>query len=193
VSTAGATGPTRAEELVSTDAEKAALAVVVEQAGEASPLEGHAVRLFRFVEMLAAERGVEIDRELVLVTALLHDIGLYDDTSHGGVYVTDGAEFTRALLEPFGWDEERLRLCFDSIEKHHELRAQWDKGDEVELVRRADQIEVMNGAVVYGLPRSEVRRVMREVPRKGFYPAVGKLLLKAARERPTTLPRIFLR
>jgi hypothetical protein len=192
VSTTG-TPATTAAELVRTDAEQAALDVVVEQAGEASPLEGHGVRLFRFVEMLAAARGTQIDREVVLIAALLHDIGLYEGASSGGVYVTDGAEFTQRLLEPYGWDEERLRLCFDAIEKHHELRSQWEKGEEVELVRRADLIEVTNGAVVYGLPRKQVREVMRAVPRKGFYPAIAKLVGKVIKERPTTLPRVYRR
>ena len=186
-------GATRAAELVSTGAEKAALEAVEREAGEDSPLEGHGVRLFRLVEMLASARGAKIDREVVLVCALLHDIGLYDGAARGGAFVADGAEFTRELLAPFGWDEERVRLCCDAVERHHELRSQWDRGDEVELVRRADLTEVLNGAVVWGLPRKEVRALMREVPRKGFYPAVGKLLVHMTRERPGTIPGIFRR
>ena len=54
------------------------------------PMERHCVRLFLFVEMLAAERWVEIDRELVLCAAFMHDAGLYDSISHGGVYTDEG-------------------------------------------------------------------------------------------------------
>jgi HD superfamily phosphodiesterase len=37
-------------------------------------------------------------RCLLLIAGLLHDIGLYDEASHGGVYVLEGAEFTAELL-----------------------------------------------------------------------------------------------
>lgn len=182
-----------AAELAHSEAEKAALAAVQELSGADGPLERHGVRVFLIAERLAAERGVEIDREVVLVAALLHDIGLYEGASRGGVYVTDGAEFTADLLHPYGWDEARLQLCFDAIERHHELRPQWDRGEEVELLRRADLVDVSAGLVDFGLPRRELRGLFLEVPRNGFYREIGRLLAGTARRRPHTLPQIFFR
>ena len=49
-------------------------------------------------------------------------------------YVKEGAEFTAEILRKRGWDEDRIRLCFDAIERHHELRSQWERGPEVELI-----------------------------------------------------------
>jgi HD superfamily phosphodiesterase len=83
-----------------------------------------------------------VDREVILIAGLLHDVGLYDAASHGGVYVREGAEFTAEILRTQGWDEDRIRLCFDAIERHHELRSPWERGAEVELIRRADLVDV---------------------------------------------------
>ncbi len=181
------------EALAETEAEKAALAAVHELTGADSPMERHCVRVFTITELLAAERGVPIDREVVLVAALLHDIGLYEGASRGGVYVTDGAEFAADLLHPYDWSEQRVKLCCDAIERHHELRAQWEKGEEVELVRRADLVDVSAGTIRFGLQRDELQGLAREVPRDGMYREIGRLLLKAGRERPLSIPQIFSR
>ncbi|MFN2612028.1 MAG: HD domain-containing protein [Solirubrobacterales bacterium] len=182
-----------APELARSEPEKTALSAVQELSGADGPLERHGVRVFLIAERLAAERGVEIDRELLLVAALLHDIGLYQGASRGGVYVTDGAEFTADLLHPYGWDEDRLQRCFDAIERHRELRSQWDRGEEVELLRRADLVDLSAGVVDFGLPRRELRGLFREVPRDSFYREIGPRLAATAGRRPHTLPLIFFR
>jgi len=183
-----------ADALVSTPAERAALDALRDAAGEVNgPMERHGVRIHRIVCEMAGRRGEAIDPEVVAVTAFLHDAGLYDRASRGGVYVKDGAEFAREVLEPFGWSEDRLRLCADAIERHHELRPQWSRGAEVELVRRADLVDLMGGIVGWGVSRPWLRPLNAEVPRDGAYREVARLLGHAARERPLTLPRIFLR
>lgn len=177
-----------------TEAEQACLATLRELTGEErGPMELHGMRVARLVERLAADRGAEIDRELVMCAALLHDAGLLPSVTRGGVYVTEGGELARSVLQDHGWPPERTRLLFDAIERHHEVRQQWARGIEVELVRRADLIEVSGGLVRFGVTRAFLRVLAREHPRAGFYRAVGRLLGRAVRERLLTLPRIFLR
>lgn len=188
-----ATSPS-ADSTVKTGAEADALAAVREASGETDgPMERHGVRVFRTACELAARRGADVDREVLLVTGFLHDLGLYDSISRGGVYVKDGAEFASELVGKHGWSAERTKLCADAIERHHELRSQWDLGAEVELTRRADLVDVSNGLVRFGLPRTWLRDLSAEVPRDGTYREVARLLGHAVRERPLTLPRIFLR
>lgn len=185
-----------ADDVVETADERDALAAVRAVTGSAdNPYERHGLRCFLLGDEFAAARSVEIDRELLLIAELLHDVGLYDKASRGGVYVTDGKEFARDLLagRP-GWsDEERLSRCLLAIERHHELRPQWDAGAEVEVLRRVDLVEVVAGAVTAGIARARIKAINAAVPRDGFYRAVGGLLAHALRERPTTVPRIFLR
>ncbi len=183
-----------ADELVRTDAEREALRLLREAAGETGgPMERHGVRCFLIAEELAAEGGHEIDREATLIAGLLHDIGLYDGAAEGGAYVTDGRHYAERMLTGRGWSGERLRRCLDAIEYHHDLRPQWDAGAEAELMRRADLVELSGGTIAFGLRRGWLRGLFAAVPRAGIYGEVGRMVAKAARERPLTLPQIFLR
>ena len=176
-----------------TPLERRFLAELREASGEVDgPMERHCVRCFMFVELLAERRGVEIDREVVLCAALIHDAGLYDSISRGGVYTDDGGALRRAPLHRGRASRpERARLVNDACSQHHALRDQSARGIEVELLRLADRIEVSGGLLTAGLARGEVRIVFDQVSRKGFYTGVAGLLGHALRERPLTLPRIF--
>ena len=173
-----------AEELVQTDAERAALDKLRELTGEADgAMERHGLRLHLIAERLAARRGKDLDREVLLCAALLHDAGGYPGAFTGGPYVTDGRRLAEELLAPFGWEPDRLRRCLDAIELHHHFRAQWDRGPEVELLRRADRIDLRPPLTGW------LREIARRVPRRGLYREVGRIVGRSA--RAGTLPKIF--
>jgi hypothetical protein len=183
---------TIADELARTPLERRFLDELREASGEVEgPMERHGVRCFMFCELLAERRGVEIDREVALCAALIHDAGLYDGISRGGVYTDDGGAFAERLFTAAGEPPERARLVNDACAQHHALRDQSARGIEVELLRLADRIEVSGGLLRGGLSRGEVRIVFDQVSRQGFYTGVAGLLGHALRERPLTLPRIF--
>jgi hypothetical protein len=185
---------TVAEDLAHTSAEMAALAKLREITGEAGgPMERHGLRVFLIADRIATARDAKVDREVLLIAGLLHDIGLYDQASHGGVYVKEGAEFTAELLRAQGWDEDRIRLCFDAIERHHELRSQWDRGAEVELIRRADLVDLTSGLVRFGLSREWLRDLFKSVPRDGTYPTIGREVARQLTHRPLQFAQIFRR
>lgn len=188
-------GRLRADDIVETELERETLARLREiVGGEDGAMERHGLRCALICKRLATGRGVDTDDELLYVAGLLHDIGLYEGASHGGVYVSDGREFAADFLSGRdGWDEQRTRLCLDAIERHHELRSQWDAGAEVELLRRADLVELSRGLIPFGAGRAWLRELWAAVPRDGTYREIGRMVVKAARERPTTLPRIFIR
>lgn len=184
----------KADDLATSDAERRALSLLREATGETGgPMERHSLRLYLLSDKMATERGEEVDREVLFVACMLHDVGLYDTAARGGAYVLDGAEFTDSMLTELGWDEERRRLCFDAIERHHEVRPQWKHGTEVELVRRADLIDLTRGLIRFRLRREWVKDLFGLVPRDGVYSEVSREVAKAARERPLTLPKIFIR
>jgi len=182
-----------ADDLVSTPSERACLDALRDAAGERDgPMERHGIRVFVIVERLARDGGLELDREVLLCASLLHDVGLYPRASEGGAYVTDGRHYAAGVLTPGRWSGDRLERCLDAIELHHELRPQWERGAEVELHRRADLVEVSAGLVRFGLRGGWLRGLFRAVPRTGFYPEIARLLGRALRERPASLPRIFM-
>lgn len=182
----------RADDVVSTDAERACLAALRDATRATDgPMERHALRVFLVAERLGAELGGPFDREVVLCASLLHDVGAYPLASTGGVYVTDGRLFAERTLTPFAWSSERLRVCLDAVEHHHELRRQWARGAEVELIRRADLVDVLPGLITFGLRRPWLRGLALAVPRRGIYGEVARIIGRLLRERPTTIPRIF--
>ena len=181
-----------AEELCETEAERASLARLRELASETDgPLERHGVRAFLLCLELAARGGLTVDRELLLCAALLHDVGLLPGAATGDLYIRDGRRVAEDLLFTLGWPTGRLTLLGETVERHHEVRSQWRRGAEVELLRRADLIEVSAGVVAFGLPRGRIRGLFRAVPREGFFRGIGVLVVRVLRDRPSTLPRIF--
>jgi HD domain len=181
-----------ADGLVETDAERRALAALREAAGETDGvMERHCVRCFLLCEKLAEHHHAEIDREVVLSAALLHDIGVYDSVTHGGVYTEEGAELAERLSLEAGWDERRARLCGDACRFHHSVRSKWERGAEVELMRLADRIEVTGGLVRSGLRRDQLSEINAAVPRDGFYGGLAHVVWPVLRRRPLTLPAVF--
>ena len=153
------------------------------------PIARHSERVFLLAEKLAADRT--IDRELLRCASYLHEIGLFEPV--GGVahaYVTEGRLYANQLLGH--WRPDRLQRCGDAIEYHHASGSQESKGLEVELVRRADRVELSQGLLREGLPAGEVRAIRRAVPVRGFVPAIAKLLARHALHRPGSMPGIFL-
>lgn len=154
---------------------------------EEGPIERHSRRVLLLADELAGERPY--DRELLACACWLHDIGLYPSVATKAAYVTDGRRVAEELLAH--WEPERLRLCADAVELHHEPRSRSAAGLEVELLRLADRIEVFQGLLRAGVPRATVRRIRREIPVRGFVPEVLRGLGRAAIHRPRSLPRIL--
>jgi hypothetical protein len=182
-----------ADELAQTDAERLFLDTLRSLVGAPDgPIERHSIRVFLIAQELATLGSLEADREILLCAAILHDAGLYPGAASKDAYVTDGRRLGERLLGELGWPADRLRLCGDAIERHHELRSQRHLGTEVELIRRADLVEVSQRLVRFGLPRAWLRELDQRVSRQGFVGEVLRQLGVAARKRPVSLWRIAM-
>jgi hypothetical protein len=181
-----------ADTLVQSDLERQFLEKLRSASGEVDgAMERHCVRCFLFIELLAGKRGLTIDRELALCAALLHDAGLYDEISLGGVYTDDSGICAERMFIEAGESADRAALLREACAQHHALRDQSAKGAEVELMRLADRIELSYGLLSSGLSRSEIRDVFGRVSRQGTYRVIAGLVGHALIERPLTVPRIF--
>ncbi len=101
----------RADDVVATPAEVAALAALRDATGEADgPMERHCLRVFAIAWRLGERRGAAPDREVLLCAALLHDIGAYIE-GHTDPYVSEGRHFAQRFLAPHGWDPGRVRVA----------------------------------------------------------------------------------
>jgi hypothetical protein len=152
-------------------------------------MERHCVRVFRLAQLAA--HGRPVDREVLLCAALLHDVGAYGEQRRStDSYVTAGRHRADELLAPLGWEPQRLRRCLDAIELHHHVRRQWKRGVEVEVIRRADLMDITRGRVRFGVSRQDTGHVLRDVPRNGFGRELGRLIFHLVRVRPLELLRI---
>jgi len=181
-----------ADDLCRTDAERACLDALRELAGGPdSPMERHCVRVYEIGLELGRRGGQTLDAEVLLCAALLHDAGIYPAAASADAYVTDGRRLADRALAPFAWPAERLALCGDAIERHHALRSQSALGAEVELMRRADLVDVSFGRIRFGLDGGWLRDLAARVPRQGFVGALLPLIGRMLRDRPGTLGRVF--
>ncbi|MGI8864815.1 MAG: HD domain-containing protein [Solirubrobacteraceae bacterium] len=182
------------DSLAKTQAEHRALSRLREATGVIDgPMERHCLRCRQIAARVAGSRGWVIDGEVLTVAAILHDIGLHPAVATGAAYTADGAALARALLPEFGWGPDRVQRCGDAIDRHHDLRRQLGRGGEVEALRLADLIDLSGGGVRFGLDRRWLRQLFAEVPRRGLYGELAREVGRAVKERPLTLPRIFLR
>jgi hypothetical protein len=178
-----------ADELSETPAERACLRAMRDAAGARAPtMERHCLRQFAIAERLAGSRA--FDRELLVCAVWLHDAGLFTASRHA--YVTEGALLAARVLAPFDWPADRLQRCMDACEQHHAPRSRSSMGLEVELVRQSDLVDVSAGLVAFGLGRSWLRQLFRDIPRTGFWRMIVPALLGEVRHRPTSLARVFV-
>jgi putative nucleotidyltransferase with HDIG domain len=161
-------------------------------AGADSGMERHCLRVRHIAARIAADRSWSVDAEVLTVAAILHDIGLYDASSKG-VYTADGALLAREMLGNHGWPQERVELCANAIERHHELRVQLTYGAEVEALRLADRVDVSGGLISAGVDRDWLRALQAEIPRSGLMKDLAKLIGRMVRKRPGSLLGIFRR
>jgi HD domain len=179
--------------LATTPAARTALERLRDVSGTGGPMERHSLRCLQIAAEISRSRGWEVDSEVLLIAAILHDIGLYRTVATTDAYTADGAALARRLLTEDGWPSPRIELCATAIDRHHELRRQLECGPEVESLRLADLVDLTAGVFSAGLNRAWLRNLMRSVPRDGLARELAREVGRAARERPLTLPQIFLR
>ena len=182
------------DQLITTPAAHDALNVLRSATGqEDGPMERHCVRVHHIALKLGERRRWALDREVVLVAAILHDVGLYPGASRGGVYTADGARLARELLHRHGWSADRVDQCAQAIDCHHDVRRPLRRGAAVEALRLADLIDLGGGVITCGLDRRWLRGLARAVPRQGLARELAREVGRALRHRPLTLPAIFRR
>ncbi len=94
-------------------------------------------------------------------------------------YTADGAALARTLLPALGWSPDRVELCAEAIDRHHDVRRQLSRGAEVEALRLADLIDVSGGLLRFGLDRGLAAPARRGGPAARAVP----------RDRPGGRPR----
>lgn len=158
----------------------------VEMARECSPpvLFNHVMRSYYFGERRVALEFSSYDREVVLLSLVLHDLGLTDRARGPRRFEIEGADVARAFAQSKGWPEEKAWQVWDNIALHPL---------DLNLYRRAEARAVEWGicADVMGwelepLGQRAATEIVAAFPRLGFKHELMRLLQLEAEAKPTT-------
>jgi hypothetical protein len=79
----------------------------------------HSIRSYIWASVYARDRGMDVDSELLYVSALLHDVGLTEAfDNHSLPFEIAGAHVVRAFTAGAGWPVERREHAAGVVVKH---------------------------------------------------------------------------
>ncbi|WP_423921704.1 HD domain-containing protein [Frigoribacterium sp. 2-23] len=171
-----------------TAAARGALALATEYQSPA--ITAHAVRSWLWASAFAVVEGLaEVDRELLYVAALLHDIGTVTEyDNHTISYEHAGGHVAVALTAGAGWPADRRQRVLDVIVRHN-----WPEVDP-RLDVEGHLLEIATGLDISGarpdvLPAEFLREVLAAHPRGTLAAEFGACVTDQAARKPTTAAR----
>ncbi len=108
----------------------------------------HSYRTFHFADILYRQHGAQmpIDREVLAVAMLLHDVGIYPRAAAelpGGDFTVRGAHLARRILGDAGWNRDRINLAAQAISLNANGRVTSHWGAEAYFGRLAPLVDVV--------------------------------------------------
>ncbi|MCA9659233.1 MAG: hypothetical protein KC486_12885 [Myxococcales bacterium] len=154
---------------------------------EGDGLRNHCRRLYHLATMLMEREGVELDRNVAYLVAMLHDLGLVAEDVDGKTYlhrsyalfekVTDGYDLA-------GTKSDVLREC---LLFNHRLLPVRGVSAQANCFRRAVQIEHTRGVARFGLDKGAVGEVFAAYPRDNFDRVLVDFTWRVVKREPWTL------
>lgn len=161
---------------------------------ELSPafLFNHCARSFLFADAIGMRDGLQYDRELLYLSAILHDLGLTD--AYAGAdqrFELEGADRARAFLVEQGLDARRADVVWDAIALNSTFGIALRKGPETALAHLGVTADFL-GTRLSDLKPGRVEQIVAEYPRPDFISSATNLLVACARRKPQFVPGTFL-
>jgi HD domain len=161
---------------------------------ELSPpfLFNHCARSFLFGDAIGKRDGLQYDRELLYLSAILHDLGLTDPYVGGDQrFEVEGADRARAFLVEHGLHEGKADVVWDAIALNTSFGIALRKGPEIALAHLGVSADFL-GTRLADLSSETVAQIVREYPRPDFISSATNLLAGCARRKPQFVPGTFL-
>ena len=130
--------------------------------------------------------GLEPDRELLAVAALLHDMGLAEEFDAVRVpYESSGGHVAAVFAAGAGWSREQQQRLVEVVERHN-----WPEVDPAMDVE-GHLLEIATGLDISGarpdvLPRDYLAAVLAEHPRGALATDFGDRVEEQAERKPTS-------
>lgn len=161
---------------------------------ELSPpvLFNHCARTFLFGDALGKRDGLKYDRELLYLSAMLHDLGLTDTYAGSDQrFEVEGADRARAFLLEHGLPDNKADIVWDAIALNTSFGIALRKGPEVALTHLGASADFLGTRLADVGPQS-VAQIVGDYPRQDFLASATRLLVGCARHTPQWVPGTFL-
>ncbi|WP_194834735.1 HD domain-containing protein [Nocardia sp. XZ_19_369] len=96
-------------------------------------LVNHCQRAFQFAWRLGEVRGWTVDRELLYISTMLHDLGLTKRFDGPAGFEMEGADAAARFLRERDYPEDRIRTVYDAIALHLDMEREPHEPPEVRL------------------------------------------------------------
>lgn len=97
----------------------------------------HLLSVARIMLIKSYEENINIDKEIVYASSLLHDIGRVEEYERGVPHANASARIARIILSQSGYNPEETALITDAIADHNQTEPLSELG---RLLRYADKI-----------------------------------------------------
>jgi hypothetical protein len=152
---------------------------------EVSPdfLYNHCIRTYLFAEALGQRDNLKYDRELLYLSAVMHDLGLTKSFTDKQRFEVDGADAARAFVIKHGLAEEKAEIVWDAIALHTSIGIASRKQPEIALVHVAAGMDVF-GQRLQDITPESVEKILDSYPRLGFNKEVMNLFIENIKVKP---------
>lgn len=162
----------------------AARALDVVRAWSTPALANHCLRSWAWASLLAEQGGLETDRELLFVAAMLHDLGVTPSfDAHAVPFEDAGGAVGAVFAAGAGWDPARARRVGEVIERHMWTSVDPELDVEGHLLEVATSLDVSGAGFEQWLDE-DLLAVTAAVPRLDFSAAFDDSIHAQASRKP---------
>lgn len=152
----------------------------------------HAMRSWRFAELIGRVKGIAFDREVVAVGTILHDIGLTSAVSGSNRFEVNGADAARSFVKAQGLSDRRAQIVWDLVALNSTPSLALHKEPEVAVGTMGIGLDY-GGFGLDAVPSGDVDRILGEFPRLRMKERFSEACRRIVKERPETTQDNFLR
>jgi hypothetical protein len=134
----------------------------------------HVMRCYLFGELFAQQEGKTVDRELMFLSSVLHDLGFTDHAPGPHRFEIEGAGAARKFLVEHGVSVDRSQKVWDNIALHT-----WDMNyfrDDTSRIMQLGLAYDVAGVEGARLDPVDVAEVVRRYPRLNFKRVFNEML-----------------
>ena len=145
----------------------------------------HVMRSWLFTECLAQLKRVALDREVLAVTTLLHDLGLSKDFEGALRFEVEGANAARRFAQREGIDDRRAQLIWDGVALNSTPSIALYKEAEISLCTSGVALD-WGGWGYDALPAKQIEEIVDAFPRLGMKERFTRAVCRIVETRPAT-------